>query len=126
MQYIFIPPKINKWYDALPKLYKGAQWFCISRQLCNYILEFVDKNEWYKDAFRKAFCSDESFFQTIVMNSGSKSVLYKYNTDLDDNAMALRYIDWYSGPQYPKILTEDDLVNIINEDCILAENLMEI
>ena len=42
--------------------------------------------------------------------------------------MELRYIDWNSGPEYPKILTQQDFVNIKNNensDCIFARKFSE-
>jgi len=120
--------KINENYRLLPKLYKGANWFCISGELCNYIFEYLQKNDWYKNAFKKAFCGDEVFFQTIIMNSKYKDKIYNYNSEYDDNHMALRYIDWNSGPEYPKMLTEDDFENIKNtknNDCIFARKFNE-
>lgn len=120
--------KISEDYKLLPRLYKGANWFCISRELCNYIFEYLEKNNWYKNAFKKAYCGDEIFFQSIVMNSKYKDKIYSYNIQNDDNHMALRYIDWNSGPKYPKILTEDDfkdIKDIKNNDCIFARKFNE-
>jgi len=117
------PLKVSKGYKLLPKLYKGSNWFCISYELCNYILNYLEENNWYKDAFKMSFCADEVFFQTIIMNSKYKDKIYKNNMENDDNHMALRYIDWKSGPQYPKILDETDFKNIKkveNSDCIFA------
>lgn len=122
------PPIINPGYELLPKLYKGANWFCISGELCNYILLYLQENNWYKDAFRASFCGDEVFFQTIIMNSKYADKIYNYNSEYDDNHMALRYIDWNSGPEYPKMLTEDDFTNIKgleNQDCIFARKFNE-
>ena len=121
-------PKINSGFELLPELYKGANWFCISGELCNYILQYLKENDWYKNAFEKSFCGDEVFFQTIIMNSSYADKVYNYNTKYDDNHMALRYIDWNSGPEYPKLLTEKDFINIKtveNHDCIFARKFHE-
>ena len=84
---------VNELYEKLPKLYKGPQWFCITNKLSNYILD----------------------------NTNFKKKIYKLNEYKDDNRMALRYIDWQSGPEYPKILSEIDLDNIkFNNDIIFA------
>ena len=117
--------KLNKYYKLLPSLYKGANWFCISRELTNYIFEYLEENRWYKSAFEKSCCGDEAFFQTIVMNSDYKDRIYNYDIESDDNRMALRYIDWVSGPEYPKILDEDDLKNIKNSNCIFGRKFKE-
>ncbi|MBU3188420.1 beta-1,6-N-acetylglucosaminyltransferase [Clostridium bowmanii] len=120
--------KINKGYKLLPQLYKGANWFCISGDLCNYILQYLQDNDWYKKAFENSFCADEVFFQTIIMNSIYRDKIYKLDADYDDNHMELRYIDWNSGPEYPKMLTQQDFVNIKdseNSDCIFARKFSE-
>jgi hypothetical protein len=114
---------INKYYKMLPPLYKGANWFCITNQLTNYIFEYLENNEWYKKAFKYSLCGDEEFFQTIVMNSGYKDRIYNYEAEHDD--MVLRYIDWVSGPEYPKVLTESDLKNIKNTNYIFGRKFSE-
>lgn len=122
------PPKINPGYKLLPRLYKGANWFCLTGELCNYILKYLQDNPWYGEAFKASFCGDEVFFQTIIMNSKYSDKIYNYNKEYDDNHMALRYIDWNSGPEYPKMLTEEDFTNIKaseNEDCIFARKFSE-
>lgn len=112
--------KENIYYEELPKLYKGCQWFTITSQLSNYFIEYLDEYPNYKLAFEKSFCSDEIFFQTIVMNSKYSSNVYNINIESDDNSMALRYIDWKSGPEYPKILCENDFEKIKNTACIIG------
>lgn len=125
LRYLLRLNKLNKYYRMLPPLYYGASWFCISRQLNDYIFAFLEKNSWYKSAFEKSYCGDEEFFQTIVMNSAFKDRIYSYDTKTNTGRMALRYIDWDSGPQHPKILTEDDLPKIKNTDCIFGRKFAD-
>lgn len=112
--------KKNKYFSLLPKLYKGSNWFCITGELNEYILNYIEKNSFYVKAFRNSLCGDEIFFQTIVGNSKYKDNIYKLGECEDDNAMALRYIDWKTGPEYPKILDENDFENMKDEDYIFA------
>lgn len=115
----------NKLYNKLPKLYKGVNWFCITSDLSKYIVEYLEENSWYEEAFKKSFCSDEIFFQTIVMNSKYKDNIYNYETEINDNFMALRYIDWKTGPEYPKVLDESDFSKIKKTDCIFGRKFSE-
>ena len=87
----------------------------------------IENNKWYEDAFKKSLCGDEVFFQTIIMNSKFKNRIYRLN-EVDDNHMALRYIDWKTGPEYPRLLDENDFEKIKedkNSDCIFARKFNE-
>lgn len=103
--------KKNEYYNELPKLYKGSQWFIITKECRDYIFEYLKNNPNYKKAFQNSYCGDEVFFQTIICNSEYKNKIYRVE-ESDDNLMALRYIDWESGPEYPKILNETDFKKI--------------
>lgn len=109
----------NKYYDELPKLYKGSQWFIITTECRDYIFNYLEKNPNYKKAFYDSYCGDEIFFQTIICNSKYKNKIYKIDQN-DDNLMALRYIDWKSGPEYPKILNENDYEKIKKTNCLFG------
>ena len=111
---------INKSYKFLPKLYKGNQWFTISKQCVDYILEYLKENKYYIKAFKKSLCSDEMFFQTIIFNSKFREKVYMIDEASNSNIMSLRYIDWNSGPEFPKLLDSDDFIKIKNTGCILA------
>lgn len=119
--------KKNNKFELLPKLYKGPNWFCVSHEFCIYLLDYIENNKWYEDAFKKSLCGDEVFFQTIIMNSKFKNRIYRLN-EVDDNHMALRYIDWKTGPEYPRLLDENDFEKIKedkNSDCIFARKFNE-
>lgn len=119
--------KENDNFKLLPKLYKGPNWFCVSYEFCEYLLEYLKENKWYEDVFKDSLCGDEVFFQTILMNSKFKSKVYRLN-EADDNRMALRYIDWKTGPEYPRMLNEDDFKRIKqneNKNCIFARKFNE-
>lgn len=119
--------KRNDKFNLLPSLYKGPNWFCITHEFCKYLLEYLKENKWYEEAFENSLCGDEVFFQTIIMNSDFKDKIYEFN-DVDDNHMALRYIDWNTGPDFPRILDESDFDRIKeeeNKDCIFARKFNE-
>lgn len=116
--------KKNEYYNELPKLYKGSQWFIITIKCRDYIFEYLKNNPNYKKAFQNSYCSDEVFFQTIICNSEYKNKIYKMEEN-DDNLMALRYIDWKSGPEYPKILNETDFEKIKQTNCLFGRKFSE-
>lgn len=54
------------------------------------------------------------------MNSKYKNNIYNYENKDSDSEMAVRYIDWTTGPTYPRILNEDDFYKIKNSACLFA------
>ncbi len=93
-------------------LYIGSQWFTIEYECMKYILKFIRLNDgrYIKD-FKYTACSDEHFFQTIVMNS-------KYKDSVVNNN--LRYIDWSEGNNSPKTLSIQDINQILKSDKLIA------
>lgn len=59
------------------------------------------------------------------MNSDYKNNIYKYDITENDSNMALRYIDWKTGPQYPRVLNENDFDKIKNSNCLFARKFDE-
>lgn len=70
------------------QLYTGGQWFVLSKECVAYILNEIKRNKKYKRFFLFGFCSDESFFQTIIGNSEFHNRVKKY----------LTYTDWSVSP----------------------------
>jgi len=84
--------------DFIP--YGGAQWWALTQECADYILRYLAFNPIYKDFYESTYIPDEMFFQSIVLNS-----------PLRGNAVnnSLRYIDWKTGPEYPRVLTVEDV-----------------
>ncbi|WP_426369755.1 beta-1,6-N-acetylglucosaminyltransferase [Pseudocolwellia sp. HL-MZ7] len=100
----------NKTPAPFTRFYKGSNWFTLSKLSIDYIFTTIEKNSDIMKFFQNSFCCDEIIFQTILMNSEFKNSIYKiFDDDYDDNRMSLRYIDWKSGPEYPKILHKKEL-----------------
>lgn len=115
----------NKLFEQLPKLYKGVNWIGITNEFRDYVFEYLESNSNYIEAFKHSLCGDEIFFHTLVMNSPFKDRVYKCNEPIDDNAKALRYIDWGTGPDYPRTLdlTDFDKINHTNQKCFFARKI---
>ncbi|WP_312338171.1 beta-1,6-N-acetylglucosaminyltransferase [Sphingobacterium sp.] len=78
----------------------GSCWFTITSDLLQYICEFLEEHwEAIYSYFRYTFISDEILLQSIILNSPFREEVINNN---------LRYVDWSSGPEFPKILTVDD------------------
>lgn len=113
----------SKLFRNLPQLYKGSQWFTITYQLRNYIVNYVEQHDLYLKAFEKSFAADEVFFQTIACNNKEfKLRINSINENLHDTRMALRYIDWSNGL---KVLDEYDYESMKASGCLFARKLNE-
>lgn len=103
----------NKNKPPYVRFYKGSNWFTLSKRASNFIHLHVKANKYILDYFSKSYCCDEVFFHSILMNEPD----FRYNVFkceypwIDDNTKSLRYIDWVTGPNFPKIFSREDLLN---------------
>ncbi|MFW2046048.1 beta-1,6-N-acetylglucosaminyltransferase [Acinetobacter variabilis] len=109
--------------ESLPKLYKGSLWFILSHQAVQYILDFIKNNKDYDLAFRKSLCADEVYFHTIIQNSYLQERIYHPEDEEQVSEGGLRYIDWMSGPDYPKILDESDFDKMKQSGMLFARKV---
>lgn len=93
--------------------YYGSSWWCLNKRFVEYCLKFLKNNNEYIRMFHKSICPDESFFQSLFMNSDFKN-------NRDDN---LHYIDWTAGDSSPKILTTIDIEKAIRSGKLFARKI---
>jgi len=79
----------------------GSCWMTITSGLMKYICETIQR-DWaiIYPYFKYTLISDEILIQSIILHSPFAGKIVNNN---------LRYIDWYSGPGFPKTLTLSDL-----------------
>lgn len=111
--------KRNK-IDHLPPLYKGSLWFTLSHSAIDYILEYLNQNPNYLTPFKTSLCGDEVFFHTIMFNSPFLSKI-KTKDHMDESFT--RYIDWKSGPDFPRTFDETDFEKIKSSDMFFARKV---
>lgn len=99
----------NNYYSRLPKLYKGSNWFTLSRECVGYILEFLQNHPWYIAAFEYSFLPDEIFFHTIIGNSDFLSKVYRFE-ERNEYISSLRFIDWGNSGTSPNELKADSVL----------------
>ena len=75
------------------------------------VLDFVKSNPSYVKSFRYTRCADEIFFHTIIMN---------YVSDITPENNDLRYIDWRTGPEFPRTLRMEDYDRIKESGALFA------
>jgi core-2/I-Branching enzyme len=80
-------------YLRILEPYGGSQWWALTREACQYIIEFVQSNEGLSGFFRNTCCPDEMFFHTILGNSPFRSRVRRN----------LTYLHWPVGER-PSIL----------------------
>lgn len=87
--------------------YGGANWFNLSQAALAYAVDFVKENPGYLNAFKYSRCADEMFVQSILLNSPFKDKVVSED---------LRFTDWSTGPEFPRILRENDFDRLINSN----------
>lgn len=83
---------INRLKKKENQIERGCNWFSMKASLIPEVVEFEDI-----DMFMHSYTADELFLQSILRRY--KPTLNKYFLE-NDNAMALRYIDWERGKPY--------------------------
>jgi hypothetical protein len=94
--------------------YVGSQWWALSRECGQYIVKYVRENPQVVRFFRHSHVPDESFIQTVVMNSPFRDSVA--NT-------GLRYVEWDGGFN-PRVLEKSDLGAIQASGCPFARKLV--
>jgi hypothetical protein len=79
--------------------YGGSTWWAITREAGEYALSFVDARPDIVEFFKHVEYPDESFFQTILMNS-------RFGKNVVRN---LTYTDWRNGGSSPSLINENHL-----------------
>lgn len=100
---------VDRLKNSSLKLQKGANWFSITDDFVQYVLEHED---WISKTFAHSVCADELFLQTLAANSTFMDAVYDpYG---DDNSMAnLRYVDWEHGTENsPYVFQDTDLEHL--------------
>lgn len=96
-------------------VWAGSQWFIISRQACEYILNYTERYPDYVSFMQKSNFVDEMFFQTILLNAPFKEKCVQNN---------LRYIDWGhvhgKKTRSPKVLQSEDWEKIQASNAFFA------
>lgn len=99
--------------------YGGSNWCSITSAFASYVVKYFHK---YQKSFYFSQISDESIWQTIVMDSPYRQNLYHDKFDNDYGA-CLRYIDWERGTPY--VFCSKDFDDLMASNCIFARKFDE-
>jgi len=105
---IYRVPKIRRYRLGFHP-WQGECWLTAHRSFCEYATSA--KTRFYRLFFRTTIVPDESYFQTVLMNS-------PFRTRVVNNS--LRYIRWIKGADHPLTLTMEDLSAMLSSDAFFA------
>jgi len=103
------PRKLN--YD----FHGGSQWTNYTHGCVEKILAYSRSNKKYISRYKWTNCADEIFYQTIIATMDGLTIENNY----------LRYIDWQSGPEYPKTLRTEDYEKVMDSNALFARKFDE-
>jgi hypothetical protein len=96
----------------LPKFFGGSIFWTLSYPCLKYVVDYTEKHPYFLQRLKYSFCSEEIYYQTIIMNSAFKENVVNNN---------LRYIEWNErNGNKPANLDETDYDKIIKSDAIFA------
>lgn len=95
-----------------PKLYGGSTYWSLKRESLEYVFQYMEDHPHFLKRFRYSFCSEEIFFQTILLNSPMKKQIINNN---------MRFIIWEErNGNFPANLDSNDYANIQKSDALFA------
>ena len=95
--------------------YIGSQWKIVSRETCQF-LAVPGNTRRFRAAYWASDVPDESFFQTTLLNSERRAFMAGRNW---------HFVDWFTGPNYPRVLTMEDLPRLDASDAFFARKFDE-
>jgi hypothetical protein len=81
------------------KAYSGCTWWALTKEACQYILEFTQQNPYIGEYFQATFAPEEMFFHTILGNSSFGSRTRRN----------LVYEDWSARGGHPAMINDKHL-----------------
>lgn len=92
------------------RFYYGSAWVCLSKNCLAWIFEYLERHPEYSAFLKNSNCSDETFFQTLIMNSPFASC----------RRDGLHYTKRPKNSNSPKILRIEDLDSLLDSPRLMA------
>ncbi len=93
--------------------YIGGQWMILNRACCDFICNSNEVKK-FEDYYFNTLIADESFFQTVLMNTSYKGTI------VNDDKRAIIWIPDGDIKLRPKTFTIDDLDFLSRSNCLFA------
>lgn len=104
--------KLKK-YKFNGEIYTGSQWVDLPIDVVQFLVKFAQENPNIMEIFKKGFCSDEFWMQTIIGNNQELKQRIVNNNH--------RFIKWEKQHgSYPAILDEENYDEIVASDAYFA------
>ncbi|MBW4591994.1 MAG: beta-1,6-N-acetylglucosaminyltransferase [Brasilonema angustatum HA4187-MV1] len=100
-------PKLPEGFD----LYGGSQFWCLTGESIKWINDFIKQNPKFVNRFNYTYCTDELFYQTLLLNSPFQGKII--------NA-SLTYLEWPINAWHPKIFSKNDFEKIRESEKLFA------
>lgn len=98
--------------SGFPSLYGGSTYWSLRRESLEYVFQYMTEYPKFLKRFRYSFCSEEIFFQTILLNSLFKDRIINNN---------LRFIIWEErNGNFPANLDINDYNSLRQSDALFA------
>lgn len=95
-----------------PPLYGGSTYWSLKRESLEYVFQYMGNHPGFLKRFKYSFCSEEIFFQTILLNSPMKENIINNN---------MRFIIWEErNGNFPANLDCNDYNDILKSDALFA------
>nr|MCU0340893.1 beta-1,6-N-acetylglucosaminyltransferase [Spirosomataceae bacterium] len=93
--------------------YIGGQWMILTRKCCEFICNSGEIKK-FEDYYTNTLIADESFFQTVLMNTSFDGIL------INDDKRAIIWIPDGDIKLRPKTFTEKDITFLLEGDNLFA------
>src|SRR5262245_23382101 len=93
--------------------YSGITWWALTREACQYLVEFKERDRTLSKFFTNCFAPEETFFHTILGNSAFKPRMRR----------SLVYEDWSVQGAHPAMLNERHLAMFEAQDAVRIQDL---
>lgn len=93
--------------------YSGHTWWALTRDACQYILVFTERNQHVGKYFQNTFAPEEMFFHTILGNSAFRSRIRRN----------LVYEDWSTRGAHPALINEQHVVLFEAQDRVCLDDV---
>ena len=95
-----------------PPLHGGSTYWSLKRESLEYVFQYMENHPRFLKRFKYSFCSEEIFFQTILLNSPMKGNIINNN---------MRFIIWEErNGNFPANLDCNDYNDILKSDALFA------